>query len=112
MSVAERSVGADGAEEELSPELVLEIAPPLVHKGGTYDSLTLREPKGIEVRQAEMALKAGVNVVTMRAYQIALVARVSGIPEPLIEQLPIRTLNRASRYLQSFIEGGAETGGS
>jgi len=95
--------------DEQPAELVIEIDPPIVMKGGTYDSITLREPKVIEVRQAENHLRTNVNMETMRRFQVALVAKVAGVDEPVIEGLPISKLNQAVTYLQNFISSGQPT---
>lgn len=97
---------------ELPPTLDIALDPPLEVKGGRYDVLRLREPKTIEVRQAESHMRTSVNVETMRRYQIALVAKVADVPEPVVELMPISVLNRAVAYLMGFIEPGQGTGKS
>jgi hypothetical protein len=106
------SANGNEMDGELLPELVIDVDPPVILKNGTYNELRLREPKAGEVRQAEFHLRASVNVESMRRYQIALIARVSGWPEPAVEGVPISKLNEASAFLQGFIEGGRPTGAS
>lgn len=100
------------SDEKATPPETLELAiePAIELKGGRYDALRLREPRVIEVRQAESHLRSSVNVETMRKFQIALIAKVADVPEPVIEGLPISTLNKAMEYLQSFMDAGQGTG--
>ena len=93
--------------DEIQDELNIDLDPPITFNGGSFDRLTLTEPVGKDVQKAESTLKSGVNVESLRAYQIMLITLVSKLPRGVIEQLPIRKLNEASRYLQSFIEAGS-----
>ncbi len=98
------------ADDALPPELEITLDPPLVLKGATYESIKLREPKAFEVQQAEAHLAKSVNVESLRKYGVALVSRVSGIPEAVILQLPVSKLNEATEYLQNFVDRGPRTG--
>ena len=98
--------------EELPAELTLELEPQIEFKGGRYDALHLREPKVIEVRQAESHLRGNFGPEQLRKYQIALIAKVANVPEPVAEALPISKLNAAWKYLRGFIEPSQETGSS
>jgi hypothetical protein len=92
------------------PTLTLEISPPIKAGDREYDQLILREPKVIEVRQADMQLRNGVHPESLRNRSIHLVSRVSGTPVTVVEQLPISTLNRATAYLNGFLELGQAIG--
>lgn len=95
------------------PELVIELDPPIEVQGGMKcERLVLREPTGAEVRQAEGHLRKGVNSETVRAYQHALISKISGVPHQVIDQMPISKIAMASEYLQSFVNPSRATGES
>ena len=96
--------------EDLPDTLTVELKTPIELKGQRHTELVLREPRAIDVRQAESHLRASVNVETLRKYQIALIAKVAGVPEPVVEAMAITQLNEAAAYLQGFIEAGRKDG--
>ncbi|HVB67982.1 MAG TPA: phage tail assembly protein [Acetobacteraceae bacterium] len=98
----------DEANAELPPTLDIPIEPPLKLKGAEYAVLSLREPQAIEVQKAETHLRQP-SMDKMRAYQINLVAQVSGLPEPVVGCLRISTLRTAMDYLEGFIKGSRPT---
>lgn len=96
--------------EELPASLIIPLDPPVEFKGGKYEQLTLREPNLAEVRKAETRLRNQSNVEALRAYQVALIALVAGVPEPMLDLLPIRIVEKGWRYLEFFLGGGQATG--
>lgn len=94
---------------EIPDEMTIDF-PEIVIDSNRVDRIVLREPTGQQVQKAETELKGGVNVASMRMYQISLVSQCSGVPRQVIERLPISKLNEASRYAQSFIDAGPATG--
>ena len=97
---------------EQPDQLTIEIAPPISFRGGSYSEMSLREPSVLEVYQAEQLLRGGVNVATLRQYQMALVSKVSGWPEAAVQMLPIRKLDQAGAYVLGFTKAGQATGAS
>lgn len=90
--------------------LTLDLEPPVVFGPNTYTELDLSEPKTGDVERAERELRGGLNSETLRKYQIVLVSKASGLGADVIQSLPIRKLDEASRYLQGFINPGRQTG--
>ena len=76
----------------------------------TYTDLDIREPLGSEVRNARMLMREPGNLFESRRALMHLVTTVSGLPAPVIEALPIRTLNKAGRILGRFTMAGRATG--
>jgi hypothetical protein len=95
----------DTSADELPAELEIEFDPPLAHNNGTWDRITLREPKAIEVKKARSLLKGQFGAEQIVDHQIMLVALVSGVPRVVVENMPIRKLNQATEYLMAFVDG-------
>ncbi|WP_424140248.1 phage tail assembly protein [Roseomonas chloroacetimidivorans] len=93
-----RDTWADDRTDQLS----LELKSTITVNGIDYHSLDLKEPTAGDVEFAEEALKGGNNPENLRRYQIRLVARGAGIDQAVVQHLPVRVLDEASRYLQSF----------
>ena len=103
--------GAEDGDEEAAPEAVtLPIEPPLKFAGLTYGDLDLREPLASEIRAARQLMRTSGSLFESRRAQMALVTAVSGLPAPVIDALPIRQLNAASRILGRFTSAGRKTG--
>ncbi|NPD67302.1 phage tail assembly protein [Lichenicola cladoniae] len=94
------------------PELVIEFDPPLSHGGMSCDSIRLREPTGAEVRAAEGHLRKGISAEAIRIYQMSLIRSVSGVPQQIIDAMPISKIMIASEYLQAFVTPNQATGNS
>lgn len=92
--------------------LTIELDPPIVQQGVTYDALPLREPTARQLEQAEMKIKALRSFADTRDYQLALVQGVSGLPPSVVRALPIRTFREAVRYLEGFLAPAPATGAS
>ncbi len=93
------------------PQLVIPLDAPIVRQGGgEVTEITLHEPKASDVRKAETHLRSGVNPLSLREYQMALVTSVSGLSRAVIEELPVSKLMEAAEYLQDFITPGLATG--
>lgn len=75
-----------------------------------YQDLVLHEPSVKQVLRADEQLRHGVTPSSMRNREIHLVSLVAGVPVPVIEQLPISTLNRAMAYISPFLTDGQATG--
>jgi hypothetical protein len=92
------------------PTLSIQLAPPIVFKGGNYTSIELREPKAGEVRKAEGQMRNGIHSESLRLYNMHLISMVSGLSIPVLELVPIGQFNEAAEYLAGFIESGRGTG--
>ena len=95
------------------PTRTIDLDPPVEAKdGAVYTELRLSEPTGGQVLNAEKHLKgASIGPADLRMYSLTLVSQNSGLPFSVIRDLmPITVINEATRYLQSFIEAGQETG--
>lgn len=81
----------------------IKIDPPIEAGNQKYDVLRLREPLGGEVLAAEEHYRSGINMYSVRLYNITLISRVSGWPEKAVKALPVSTLELASAYLATFV---------
>ena len=99
-------------EPERSQTLDLTIDPPIVLNEKTYEHMHLHEPNGFQQVNAEKELATGMNVYTLRNYQIMLVALVSGWPRVAVERMPIRQIQEAFDFLAPFTQVGPATGAS
>lgn len=97
---------------DLPATFSLELAKPVTFDGREFTTLVLREPRVKEVLQADEQLRHGVNPGSLRNREIHLVSKVAGVPLPVVEQINISALNAAMAYLNPFLNGGPETGGS
>lgn len=98
------------ASKELAPSYVINFDPAIVHNGMECRAIELSEPQLKHLRSAYAEFRNGVNAETTTRYQIALVCAVTGKPQQVIEQMPIRKMNEASEYLQSFINAEPTNG--
>jgi hypothetical protein len=97
---------------ELPPSFTLELISPVKFDGRDYPQLILQEPTVKQVLRADEQLRNGATVAAMRNREIHLVALVSGLPVPVIEQIRISDLNRSMAYLNPFLQLGLATGES
>jgi hypothetical protein len=86
------------------------IEPPIEFQKGTFETFILREPTAGEVLTSDEQLRNGATHFSLRQRQIFLIHRVSGLPVPVVQKLPISQVNRGWTYLQSFLERGLATG--
>jgi hypothetical protein len=86
------------AAAALEPTKTIELETPIEWKGASYAKLDLREPTGGEVLKASR--KNGMDFVLL------MVQQVSGLPEQVVQQLPIRPVNQAMAYISSFLDAG------
>ncbi|AOX16920.1 phage tail assembly protein [Kozakia baliensis] len=106
------------SEQKVKPKpeaiLIIPLAEPITVKGANYTELTLKEPTGRAVLDAEKHLKgSSIGPSDLRLYSFTLVAAVSGVPfEVLRDNFPISVINEGTRYLQGFIEAGEPIGDS
>ncbi len=98
-----------GSEPLPEPNLTLTFDPPLKAGHLACSEMQLREPTGGEVRAAEMLLRPGVMPDTIRQYQLSLISKVSGVPQALIDQMPITRVLEAAEYLQRFVNASQST---
>jgi Phage tail assembly chaperone proteins, E, or 41 or 14 len=93
--------------------LDLEIDPP-VEAGQIYSTMHLREPTFQEVRTAETEMVRDAfgraTDGSTRAYQLALISKVSGVPRQAIDQMRISQVDQAFLFLISFRPPGPATG--
>lgn len=100
------------SETSLPMSKTIELADPIKFEGHEVLCLVLREPRAKEVLQADEQLRHGVTPGALRNREIHLVAKCSGQPVPVIEQINISALNAAMAYINPFLNSGQETGGS
>ena len=86
--------------------LALDFNPPIKTATGELARLVLQEPTANAVWVAEQHLIARNGTRGTRMYQKALVAKVGGVPEAILDEVPIGTFTKAARYLQDFVEAG------
>jgi hypothetical protein len=103
-------VSADPARPP--PTLTIPIDPPITFNGGTYSSLTLREPTVGQKRVASEQTRHGASIPAVNLYEIHFISGVSGVPVPVVERLPVTILNRAMSYIDFFLQDGRQTGWS
>lgn len=96
--------------DELPASYTIELLNPIVFGGGTWTEITLREPMVEERQQAEQHLRNGNMPHAQSLYQMALIAKVSGVPMPVVQRMPVRKVNEAMFYLSGFLFGGLPTG--
>lgn len=77
---------------------------PLQQGDRSWDRLELREPRVSEVKAAADRIGGTPTKVTLLESQIDLVARVSGLPPALLEDLPAHLLEEAAAFVSSFEE--------
>lgn len=96
------------------PVLIIPLDDPISVKGANYTELTLKEPTGRVVLDAEKHIKgSAIGPSDLRMYSFTLVAGVSGVPfDVLRDHFPISVINEATRYIQGFIEAGEPDGES
>jgi Phage tail assembly chaperone proteins, E, or 41 or 14 len=88
----------------------IEIDPPVEWNGKTYTTLHLEEPTTRQQKISEQELAGGVNMVTIRNQQIALVSQVSGVPRAVIEAMRISQMLEAYNFLAPYADAGPKTG--
>ena len=76
--------------------LVIALSKPVALGDQTYTELRLREPTGAEMIATDR--KTGWEL------EVALIALVSGVPEPAVIKIGVRDLNRARKYLGGFFD--------
>lgn len=95
---------------DIPPSMTVPIEPPVTFDGKEYRELVLREPKAGEVQQADQQVRNGATMSNLRNREHHLVAKVSGVPLPVIEKLGISRITLAMEYLNRFLDGGPRTG--
>jgi hypothetical protein len=106
-------IEADDGEDdaEAPPQAVdIPINPPISFAGSTYAELPIREPLASEIRKARQLVRGAGSLFESRRAQMSLLASVSGLPQPVIDALPIRVCNRGGRVLSRFTTAGRRTG--
>lgn len=95
----------DEQEDDGDDTLVIDLNPPLeVKKTGTFEELRLHEPNVYHVLCAAQAMGRQITPETVYNSQIGLVARISGVPERAIIELPSTILDRAVVFVTGFEE--------
>lgn len=104
--------GDDPIEEPVptADECSLTINPPLKFLATEYHELLMREPLASELRKSRSLARGVGSIFEMRRAGIMLVSAVSGLPQPVIEALPIRVFHRATRLCNRFTRAGRKTG--
>ncbi|MBV0888139.1 phage tail assembly protein [Komagataeibacter oboediens] len=92
-------------EDDEGKTLVIDLDPPLdVRKAGTFEELRLREPSVYQILCAAQAIGRQLTPETVYNSQIGLVARITGVPERAIIELPTTVLDRAIVFVTGFEE--------
>ena len=88
------------------PPLVIEFDPPVVSGPRELSGFSLSEPttQAVFVAEAHFTTKNGNRA--SRLYQRALVAKVSGVSEVALYDIPVSDFTRAARFLQDYVESG------
>lgn len=95
----------DEQEDDGDDTLVIDLNPPLeVKKTGTFEELRLHEPNVYQVLCATQAMGRQATLSSVYDSQISLVARVSGLPERAVIELPATILDRAVVFVTGFEE--------
>jgi hypothetical protein len=89
---------------------VLTLDPPVELSNRTVSELFLREPTAKEMQLAESHLRGQFGAGQVRSYEVALVSRVSGVSEAVIESLLITQHNEAIQYIENFSNAGQRIG--
>ncbi|MDR3408472.1 MAG: phage tail assembly protein [Methylovirgula sp.] len=82
--------------EQPSDELLIMLKKPVILGGETYTEMRLREPTGAEMIACD----------TKRGWEhdVAVIALISGIPEPAAIKIGAGDLNRARKFLDHFFD--------
>jgi hypothetical protein len=96
----------DAPLPELPPSLLIEFDPPIEWSAGNVDAIELREPTIAEYMKAQKEIRPNATVDQYTAFQITLIAAVSGKPRQVIEKMPVRKVAEAFKYLEGFTNPG------
>jgi hypothetical protein len=98
---------------DVPPSKTITFAEPIRFDGRDYTEIVLREPRIGEMRQANEQLRNGVTSAALDNRAMHLISKVTGIPFPVVERLPVSAANEAMVYLGLFINSsGPVTGQS
>ena len=97
------------AEDEAPHDVLLPLDPPITFGKEAFTELDLHEPLASQLRQARQLISTSSLFESRRA-QMHLITAVAGVPAPVVDALPIRTLNKAGRILSGFTIAGRRTG--
>jgi hypothetical protein len=86
-----------------------EINPPIEFQNKLYSMMTLREPTIGEVIQGDGQMRNGPNMESIHNRECVIIARVSGIPLPVIQKIRVSTHNAAWAFLNNFLSRGLPT---
>lgn len=110
-SVSEAFDGLLAGLAALPDSLTIPIEPPIVWQGTTCSQLVLHEPKIDHVRQAQEQLRNGASMPHNETnYRMHLIAKVSGVPFPVVQQMGVSRINAAMAFLNLFMFAGLGTG--
>lgn len=76
--------------------LIIPLREPVMLGDQSYDTLRLREPTGAEM--------VAVDDKRGWALELALIALVSGVPEPAVLKIGAQDLNKARRFMERFFD--------
>lgn len=83
---------------------VIIFAKPLEHEGVKVESITLVEPLGAQVLDAEKARIGDPGEHSERVRDTVLIAKVAGITEDLVRRIPASQFREAAKFLNGFVE--------
>lgn len=85
-----------GEIAEPARTLVIALRTPVTLGDQVYDTLRLREPTGAEM--------IAVDVKRGWALELALIALVSGVPEPAVLKIGAQDLNQGRKFMERFFD--------
>lgn len=91
--------------QKIEDPYTLELSKPIKLADVSYETLTLTEPTAGQVEKATNTS----NAVTSN---IIMISEVAKVPETVVRRLSSRDFAKAVKYLENFISGGPETGGT
>ena len=97
---------------EIPSSYTVTLDPPVKYDGRDYRELVLREPRAGEVRQADEQVRNGATMSNLRNREHHLIAKVSGVPFPVVEQAGVSRITLAMAYLNRFLAPAPETSAS
>lgn len=100
------------AKPELPSQITVDLSPPISFDNREYAQLILKEPRAADMLAGDEQVRNGSTEWHLRNRQIHLIAKVAGVPAPVVLRLPMRQFNEAWGFIVPFYYAGLPTGGS
>lgn len=84
------------------PKLSIELKSPIEVDGTTFDKMDLSEPNVFQMIEASKVISQTPTDTDIRAYQLAMIQRVTGWPAKAIGQLPVSQEKQACAFMAQF----------